>query len=523
MTIQKKLYLMVAVVIGLLIVVVLIQYETGKSLEHERQKKKASHEILLEVNDFVSITYDLIRFSSSRAQRQWQLQYRSIQKVVHNELFQKKDAKPYAMIIEHELSALDEHVNQYLIPHLTLKELVISKDNIISSVVIPQIIHRVRKVEEQAFLIQEKIEVTSLLLIKKRNTFTLVIIILITLFLLIFSTLIIHSITSPLQTLVKDISIIGQGNFNHKLSTERDDEFGQLARSFNTMSENLNKITASRDELNEEIVQRVQSDLERKRLTFELSRKNEELEQIIYATTHDLRSPLVNIQGFGQELDYSIEELIHHCENESIPPEILNKLSPLLKEEIPESLHYIKKSIYKMDVLLAGLLRLSRLGYANVTIVECDMDELIADVISTAGYKINAVAAHVKVSPLPACLGDTGYLGQIFTNLLDNALKYFDLDRQGQISISGIVTNETATYCLADNGIGIDPKHQKNIFNLFHRLNPADSSGEGLGLNLVRRILDKLHGKVWVESEPGVGSQFFIELPAVAKEKEGAE
>jgi signal transduction histidine kinase len=105
-------------------------------------------------------------------------------------------------------------------------------------------------------------------------------------------------------------------------------------------------------------------------------------------------------------------------------------------------------------------------------------------------------------------------IDQLFSNLVGNALKYLDTDRKSKIHISGTVDNDRSIYCVEDNGIGIEPNHQSKIFELFHRLNPDDSAGgDGLGLTIVTRILDRNKGSIWLESEKGKGSRFFVSLP----------
>jgi PAS domain S-box-containing protein len=262
-----------------------------------------------------------------------------------------------------------------------------------------------------------------------------------------------------------------------------------------------------------DITERKQAEKERECLNAELEKKNKELEQIVHITSHDLRSPLVNVCGFTKELDSSLKELFSVIQSESVPVDVREKVAFLIDEDIPESIQYILNSASQMDSLLSGLLRLSYSGRAVIKIEELDMNKLISHVAKTFEFRIKETGVELKISELPPCKGDMMHINQVFSNLLDNALKYFHPDCPGIIGISGYKEKDQSVYCVEDNGIGIAPEHQKKIFEIFHQLNPAMGAGAGLGLTIVSRILDRHSGKVWVESEPGKGSKFFISLP----------
>ena len=105
-------------------------------------------------------------------------------------------------------------------------------------------------------------------------------------------------------------------------------------------------------------------------------------------------------------------------------------------------------------------------------------------------------------------------INQVFSNLLDNALKYLAPNRPGVIKISGHKEGEQSVYCIEDNGIGIAPEHQDKIFEILHQLDPGKAGGEGLGLSITHRIVEMHKGKIWIESEPNKGSKFFVSLPS---------
>jgi signal transduction histidine kinase len=167
-----------------------------------------------------------------------------------------------------------------------------------------------------------------------------------------------------------------------------------------------------------------------------------------------------------------------------------------------------------MDSLLSGLLRLSRLGQAAVTIEPLDMNEMFANITKSMEYQVKEAGATVDIRSLPSCQGDASQINQVFSNIFDNALKYLDESRPGMIRIYAKTENGQNIYCVEDNGVGIAPEHEKKVFEIFHRLEPDRKSGEGLGLTIVRHILGRHDGKVWIESEPGKGSKFFVSLPS---------
>lgn len=255
---------------------------------------------------------------------------------------------------------------------------------------------------------------------------------------------------------------------------------------------------------------------EKEKLNSKLIEKNKELEQIIYVISHDLRSPLVNIQGFSKELDNDIARILPIILQNTITPGNRDTLLSLLRTDIPESLKYIFSSITKMDSLLTGLLKLSRLGHNSLEIKEIDMNNLIAEVAYDFEFQVKEKNIELNIDRLPPCEGDITQINQVMSNLLDNAIKYLDHNRRGIIKIYGHTKKNLSIYCVEDNGIGIADKDKKNIFEIFHRLHPNDTPGQGIGLNIIGKILERHNGKIWLESEFGKGSKFFISLPAIS-------
>lgn len=261
-------------------------------------------------------------------------------------------------------------------------------------------------------------------------------------------------------------------------------------------------------------LEKLQIEAERQLLLDVLQAKTEELESIVYVSSHDLRTPLVNIQGFSGELAKTCLSMKEYIDTSDIPEPVRTELLNMITDDIHISLGFISKSADKMEQLLKGLLKLSRIGRSFPEISRIDMNETIKNVLSTMRFQIDASGADLSVGPLADCTADVNQIDQLFSNLIDNAVKYLDPSRKGVIRITCTCFDDVCEYCISDNGIGIDPAYHENIFEIFHRLDPNDKShGQGLGLTIVKRIAARNKGRIRVESALGVGSKFFVTLP----------
>jgi signal transduction histidine kinase len=257
------------------------------------------------------------------------------------------------------------------------------------------------------------------------------------------------------------------------------------------------------------------SEAERDRLVAELERKNKELESIVYVASHDLRSPLVNIQGFGARLERDCAELASIAAASNADPAASSRVDSICRESMPRSLEFIRASGSKIDRLISGLLRLSRTGRAALVTQELDVEAMLREIVKAMSFQLESAGARIEFSGLPPCLGDADQVAQIFTNLLDNAVKYKAEDRRLEVRVEGRRVGKLSEYSVEDNGIGIEADRIERIWEIFCRLDPDDGlGGEGLGLTLARRIAERHGGSIKAESARGKGSRFIVSLPA---------
>jgi len=263
--------------------------------------------------------------------------------------------------------------------------------------------------------------------------------------------------------------------------------------------------------------------------TGDLREANQEIQRFAYIVSHDLRSPLVNIMGFTSELEELRGDIFHRIAHYSraaagAPPQAVSEGSPdelvlapedqKLSEDFSEALGFIKSSIGKMDRLISAILKLTREGRREFNPVHVDMGALVQDIANSMTHQTAEVQAQINIDPLPDLVSDRLALEQIFSNLIENALKYLRNGVSGEISIRGRTKLGFVIYDVIDNGRGIDPNDHDRIFELFRRAGTQDKPGQGIGLAHVRALVRRLGGSITVSSELDTGSTFTIALPA---------
>jgi signal transduction histidine kinase len=253
------------------------------------------------------------------------------------------------------------------------------------------------------------------------------------------------------------------------------------------------------------------ADLER--LSDELEYKNEELESIIRIASHDLRSPLMNIKGFSGELAKDIGKLAEMLKKAHLPPEIGAEAEKIFGKYVPEAVGFIQASADSITGMIKSLMDVAKAGTVAINIRNIDMDALLAKIAAHAKLKIKECGGELAVEKVPPCRGDAEQLAQVFTNIIENAIKYRDQQRPLQIRIYAATDEGMVTYCVEDNGKGIAEDHLQKVFDLFTRLDREAAAGEGIGLTTAKRMVERQGGRIWASSQVGKGSKFFISLP----------
>ncbi|OGS17845.1 MAG: hypothetical protein A3J83_08595 [Elusimicrobia bacterium RIFOXYA2_FULL_40_6] len=296
-----------------------------------------------------------------------------------------------------------------------------------------------------------------------------------------------QSVSAPIKKLTEGAEIIGSGNLDYKVGTCMKDEIGTLSRSFDKMTGDLKKITASRDELDTEIT-------ERKKAEEELKALNKELEAFTYSVSHDLRSPLRAIDGFSKIL--------------------MEEYNDKLNDEGRRQFNIISANIKRMGELIDDLLELSRLGRKEITCSSINLKDILFSVINELKSNIIKRNIDFQIKEIPEAAVDRVLIKQVFINLLTNALKFTSHKNNAIIEIGGNVEGNKAIYYIKDNGVGFDMQYAHKLFGIFQRLHGQEEfEGTGIGLAIVKRIINKHGGEVWAQGKVNEGATFYFSLP----------
>jgi PAS domain S-box-containing protein len=251
----------------------------------------------------------------------------------------------------------------------------------------------------------------------------------------------------------------------------------------------------------------------------QLTQKTEENELFVYSVSHDLRSPLVNLEGFSEELATDARALQRLLADDRIPESLRRQAAEVLDGGIKESIGFIRTAVGRLSRIIDALLRLSRAGRVAYQPQAVDVAAVVRRVADSLHRTAAERNAAVVVGDLPPAWADPVAVEQVFGNLLGNALNYLDPARPGRVEVGcrgarDLPGGPGHEYDVRDNGVGIPAAYLPKLFQAFQRLHPDRTPGEGIGLAIVRRVLERLGGTIAVESAEGAGTTFVVGLPA---------
>lgn len=294
------------------------------------------------------------------------------------------------------------------------------------------------------------------------------------------------STSRPIRDLTYATAELASGRLDHKVPIDRNDEFGILANSFNTMTEELARTITLHKQAEEELT----------RYSRQLKRSNEELQHFAYVASHDLQEPLRMISSYLQLIE--------------------KRYKGKLDKDVDEFINYAVDGANRLQTMINALLEYSRVDTRGRPFEPTDCEAILERAISNLEVAIRESKATITHTSLPTVMADGTQLLQVFQNLMANAIKFRGSDVP-RIHISADREEKEWVFSVRDNGIGIESEYKKQLFNIFKRLHGREYPGVGLGLSICKKIVNRHGGRVWLESEPGKGSIFYFTVPVREK------
>ena len=350
------------------------------------------------------------------------------------------------------------------------------------------------------------------------------------LMILVLAWLTIRQALRPIVTLTDTATSIAAGDLTCIAPVVSEDELGILARAFNSMTEQLRQLISgleqrvaartaeletANEQLEREVADKLRAEKQLQRYVTELEQSNKEIKQFAYVASHDLRAPLVNLEGFAVELRSALE-VVDSAMNSSLPyldVQQQQEVMAALQKDIPEALGFIESSASSMARFINALLKLSHLSRRKLRLEPIDMHILVRETLQPLAHLLDKHQAQVTFGPLPQVVADRISMEQILNIILSNAAKYLSPGRPGKIEITGEEDHEQTTLHVRDNGRGIAETDMSKVFAPFRQAGRQDTPGEGMGLAYVQTLVRRHGGRIWCESELGVGTTFTFTIP----------
>jgi signal transduction histidine kinase len=312
------------------------------------------------------------------------------------------------------------------------------------------------------------------------------------LFAFILAWAIIQRIHGSLKLLLKGVGALQQGQLGSHVTVSSSDEIGELARSFNRMSDQLKEAKENMERKNVELNSNLIITREQKK---ELEKINRDLDRFVHLISHDIYGPITAIIGYA---DY------------------LQKQKDALDPKGQQVVSNLKQVIGRLNAMVLDLVEMTRITRDQKPFEKVDVNAVVKEVLERQQFNIQKTNANISYAQdFPVLMADRVKLTIVFFNLIGNAIKYSSKEgHKPQIEITCQKRGQDCLFCIKDNGIGIPAAHYQDIFDMFKRLPEAEGfEGSGVGLAIVKEIVSDHGGQIWVESTPASGSCFFFTIP----------
>ncbi len=239
-----------------------------------------------------------------------------------------------------------------------------------------------------------------------------------------------------------------------------------------------------------------------------------ELQQFISCVSHDLRSPLVNIEGFVVELEELVDDLRERREKTCNMALQCNETFDEIFSDMQGAISYVDTSIKRLKRLVNSVVDIHKNRTRKLEDEPTDIGRQLKLVVSSMQHQIQRSHCSIRINTrMPTINIDPYVVERIFANVIDNSIKYLEPTRNGQIDIDVTTNNKQVVFSVRDNGIGINEGNKKYVFQIFRRATDRDIPGDGVGMPMVRSLVDLYNGEIWFNSKEGTGTTFYIAFP----------
>ena len=500
MKIRNKLYLNTGIIIILVIVLVSMIFITSYEIIRKSETRELLRNVYLGVSELNIITYEYLLHHEKRMKHQWSSKYKSLAHSLGKTttIVAKRDEEELIKSLHADYATLSDLFSRVTTNYKKRQKLIqeeASQERIDAVILleerlVAQLLIKSQSIITNASILGAKAYAEAMEAQKLANNLTLILMIILAVVVVTTSLLVARSISKPLDELTNSVEIIGKGNLKHRIDVESNDEIGNLATVFNQMTENLKKVTASRDDLNREITKRKQTEEELKAAQEELISKERlaVLGQFSGSISHELRNPL----GVIDSSAYYLKAKLKNSD-----------------KKVHQHLERIKSSVHSATTIIQSLLNLTRMKKPQKS--RDDLVPVVLDAIVTSNIPDKVkVIKNFPIGEIPVNV-EREQIRMALKNMIRNAVEA--MEKNGTLTIKIQKNKEgKAEVACSDTGCGIVPE---NLEKIFRPLFTTKARGIGFGLSITQMIIENHGGSIKVESKPGKGAKFIINLPNI--------